>query len=126
MLEARKNMPKAEPKFVGRKCPNCGNELVYQTNHRDRSQFIGCSDYKGGCKYTETLTSDRPKAVPLDEKCPECGCQLIQRHNKKGEPFIACTGFPKCRYIKSLKQKNAPEDQTDQKADKTEKAPKAN
>ena len=37
--------------------------------------------------------------VMLDEKCPRCGSQLVIRKSKYGE-FIACSGFPKCRYIK--------------------------
>lgn len=37
--------------------------------------------------------------VMLDETCPECGSQLVIRKSKYGE-FIACSGFPKCRYIK--------------------------
>lgn len=105
MIGARKNMPKVEQKLVGRKCPTCNNELVYQVNRRDRSQFIGCVNFKEGCKYTETLSGEeKPKPILLDEKCPQCEKQLIQRFNKRGEPFIACTGFPKCRYIKSMKK----------------------
>lgn len=37
--------------------------------------------------------------VMLDETCPECGNQLVIRKSKYGE-FVACSGFPKCRYIK--------------------------
>jgi len=37
--------------------------------------------------------------VMLDETCPRCGSQLVIRKSKYGE-FIACSGFPKCRYIK--------------------------
>ncbi|MGL4947956.1 MAG: type I DNA topoisomerase [Mycoplasma sp.] len=104
MLEARKNMKKIEPELVGRKCPNCNNELVYKINRRDRTKFIGCSNYSvndDGCKYIESIKTDKPAAVLIDENCPECNSQLIQRYsNRGGKPFIACTGFPKCRYIK--------------------------
>ena len=37
--------------------------------------------------------------VMLEETCPECGSQLVIRKSKYGE-FVACSGFPKCRYIK--------------------------
>lgn len=33
--------------------------------------------------------------------CPRCGKELVRRDSKKG-PFIGCTGFPKCRYIKNI------------------------
>lgn len=37
----------------------------------------------------------------VNEICPESGDQLIYRYNKKnGQRFIACQGFPKCRFLK--------------------------
>lgn len=31
--------------------------------------------------------------------CSQCGAVLVLRHRKRdGEPFIACSGFPKCRF----------------------------
>lgn len=35
-----------------------------------------------------------------DELCPKCGKPLVVRKSRYGE-FIACSGFPKCRYIKN-------------------------
>ena len=42
-----------------------------------------------------------PKIYPifLDELCPQCGSPLVMRNGRFGE-FPACSGFPKCRYIK--------------------------
>ena len=37
--------------------------------------------------------------VVLDDACPECGSPLVIRNGRFGE-FVACSGFPKCRYIK--------------------------
>jgi DNA topoisomerase-1 len=34
------------------------------------------------------------------ETCPECGKPLVQRWSKFG-PFLGCSGYPDCRYIKS-------------------------
>ena len=34
-----------------------------------------------------------------DELCPMCGKPLVVRMSKYGE-FIACSGFPKCKYVK--------------------------
>ncbi|MBP3920662.1 MAG: type I DNA topoisomerase [Bacilli bacterium] len=36
------------------------------------------------------------------EKCPECGSPLVVRRGKFGE-FVACGGFPNCKYIKPSK-----------------------
>jgi DNA topoisomerase I len=38
-----------------------------------------------------------------DEKCPQCGANLIIRLGKFGE-FYACSAFPKCNFTKPLKE----------------------
>jgi len=37
--------------------------------------------------------------VPLEEKCPKCGRNMVLRHGRYGE-FISCSGYPECKYIK--------------------------
>lgn len=37
--------------------------------------------------------------VLLDEMCPECGKPLVKRNGRFGA-FIACSGYPKCHFIK--------------------------
>lgn len=47
------------------------------------------------------------KKIPpkmTDELCPKCGKPLVVRKSRYGE-FIACSGFPKCRYIKNDEKK---------------------
>lgn len=35
--------------------------------------------------------------------CPKCGKELVERVNKKtGEIFMGCTGFPVCKFSKSV------------------------
>lgn len=43
--------------------------------------------------------SSQKVAIPTGEMCPKCGKELVQRKGKFGE-FIACSGYPKCKYIK--------------------------
>ena len=59
----------------------------------------------------ETANKEMPKvyqkkvAEEVGEACPECGKPLVYRHNRKGEKFIACSGFsskPSCKYTRSL------------------------
>lgn len=52
----------------------------------------------------------------LDEKCPECSKGLIIKQSRRGK-FIACTGFPDCRYTRSYI-----DDKTQAKIDEGEKA----
>jgi DNA topoisomerase-1 len=40
-------------------------------------------------------------AIPTGEKCPQCGEELLKRKGRYGE-FIACSGFPKCKYTKNV------------------------
>jgi putative DNA topoisomerase len=35
------------------------------------------------------------------EPCPQCGAELAMRHGKHG-PFLGCTRYPECDYIKPL------------------------
>ena len=37
--------------------------------------------------------------MPLDEKCPQCGNNLVLKHGRFGE-FTACSNYPKCKYVK--------------------------
>ena len=49
-----------------------------------------------------------------EEKCPECGKQLLIRWGRNGK-FIGCSGYPDCRYTKPL---NGNEVQVDEICDK--------
>ena len=40
-------------------------------------------------------------AIPIGEKCPECGNELVKRKGRFGE-FIACSAYPKCKYTKNI------------------------
>jgi DNA topoisomerase-1 len=44
--------------------------------------------------------SVRPEPVLLDETCPECGEHKLQERVGRYGPFIGCSGYPTCRYIK--------------------------
>jgi len=53
--------------------------------------------------------SERMEKVKLadevtEETCPECGKNLIVKHGRYGK-FLACSGFPECKYTKSFQVK---------------------
>ncbi|HEY7409479.1 MAG TPA: type I DNA topoisomerase [Vicinamibacteria bacterium] len=66
--------------------------------------FLACSRYPD-CKGTRRLVRGEGGKLtvevlpPLDEKCPECGKDLMWRRGRFG-PFIACSDYPNCKYIK--------------------------
>ncbi len=39
--------------------------------------------------------------VEIGENCPTCGRPLVRKHGRFGE-FIACSGFPECRYTRPV------------------------
>jgi DNA topoisomerase-1 len=43
--------------------------------------------------------TERPEPEMLEETCPECGRQLQRRVGRYG-PFVGCSGYPDCRFIK--------------------------
>lgn len=54
-------------------------------------------------------TSEKAEKVKMelekvDKKCPECGKDLVIRIGKFGK-FIACSGFPECKYTEALEEK---------------------
>ena len=53
------------------------------------------------CEYRENFTATFVMTVRDDEKCPECGHELIIKRGRFGE-FIACTGYPECRYTRKI------------------------
>jgi DNA topoisomerase-1 len=62
-------------------------------------QFYACSGYPD-CKTTKQIGGQQKKSdVPLDEKCPQCGSNLVLKHGRFGE-FTACSNYPKCKFVK--------------------------
>ena len=70
-------------------------------------EFLGCMGYPDctfTCNFERTeegkircVKEEKPKE--LEEKCPKCGKNLRQVVGKFG-PFVACSGYPECKYIK--------------------------
>jgi DNA topoisomerase-1 len=41
---------------------------------------------------------------PANEMCPNCERQMVYKHGRYGK-FLACSGFPECRYTKAILKK---------------------
>ncbi len=41
------------------------------------------------------------KEIKTDEKCPDCGKPIVIRQGRYGD-FMACSGYPKCKFTKNL------------------------
>ena len=83
-------------------CENCGKPMVVKRGRF--GQFLACTGYPE-CKTTRKIIQSKTgvaAAKPdqiLDEKCPNCGKNLVVKQGRYGE-FTACTGYPDCRYVK--------------------------
>ena len=96
---------KPKPEVVeGKVCPRCGKPLVKRSGKK--GEFVGCSDFPR-CTYMETLdgtpivTEKKEVVIPEDAPlCPRCHTgHLIEKKSRWGKTFIACSNYPKCRYI---------------------------
>jgi DNA topoisomerase-1 len=71
--------------------------------------FLACARYPE-CKGTRRLVRGEGGKLtvevlqPLDEKCPQCGKELMWKRGRFG-PFIACSDYPNCKYIKKKEAK---------------------
>ncbi len=82
-------------------CDNCGRTMVLRNG--PWGPFMSCPGYNEDppCKTIRKLTQKvqtKPPVV-LEEPCPKCGKALLLRDGSYGE-FIACSGYPKCKYVK--------------------------
>ncbi len=101
------------------KCDKCGAPMIIKTGRYGK--FLACSAFPE-CKNIKSL--DKNKDGKIDEKdkkieqqveklqekysgqkCEKCGSDMVIRTGRFG-PFLACSGYPKCRNIKSIEENN--------------------
>ncbi len=89
-------------------CPTCKQHKLI-IRHGRAGEFLGCPAYPE-CKFTANFTRaadgsvsivQPEKPVLLDQICPKCGKPLLERSGRYGK-FIACSGFPECKYTQAL------------------------
>lgn len=83
------------------KCHKCGSAMAIKQGRRGR--FLACTAYPK-CRNIIGLDKEgnkiiRPEPQMTDKKCEKCNRPMLLRVGKRG-PFLACSGFPKCRNIK--------------------------
>jgi DNA topoisomerase-1 len=95
------NAPGADEVAEEEFCDNCGRVMVLRNG--PWGPFMSCPGYNEDppCKTIRKLTQKVQQKPPvvLDEMCPKCGKPMLQRDGQYGE-FIACSGYPKCKYVK--------------------------
>lgn len=90
-------------------CPKC-KKAKLAIRFGKSGEFLGCLNYPA-CDFTSNFKRNEQGEIELvkaaepqmlEEKCPQCGKNLRQLVGKYG-PFIACSGYPECKYIKYVK-----------------------
>jgi len=94
----------------GLHCEKCGKPMIIRSGRR--GEFLACSGYPD-CKNALSFKRDEAgKIVPLpkaeraplpavDLQCEKCGKPMAIKMSRRG-PFLACTGYPKCKNAKPL------------------------
>lgn len=88
--------------YEGEVCQQCGGKLLIK--YSVRGKFAGCENYPD-CDYIKNLTpqiAEKAPAEPVGRTCPECGAGLVYRVGFRGRKFIACMGYPKCKYTEQI------------------------
>lgn len=90
---------KAELEPIGRKCPECGKELVIRFGRYGR--FISCSGFPE-CRYTEAWLEK------IGVLCPKCQGEIVERKTRRGRVFYGCANYPACDFTSWKKPIPAP------------------
>jgi DNA topoisomerase-1 len=82
-------------------CEKCSSPMVKRWGKYGR--FLACSAYPD-CRHSrdldaKTSESGGPEIAPDEDPCPKCGASMAVRKGRFG-PFIACSSYPECRYVK--------------------------
>jgi DNA topoisomerase-1 len=92
-------------------CEKCGKPMVVKKSRF--GSFLACTGYPE-CRNTKPLTIDENGATKIsdeqapqlpegvDPSCPKCGKELVVKKTMRGSWFIACTGYPKCKFAMSM------------------------
>lgn len=91
----------AAPEVPEQQCEKCGKPMAVKRGRF--GYFLACTGYPE-CRNTKRIVIGEGKVtaaedVLLDEKCPECGSQLVVKHGRYGQ-FTACSNYPACKFVK--------------------------
>lgn len=91
-------------------CPKCKKHKLAIRVSRN-GPFLGCLGYPD-CDFTSNFKRledgsieivQAPAPELLDELCPKCKKNKLRQMTGKFGPFIACSGYPACKYIQQTK-----------------------
>jgi len=99
------------------KCDKCGAEMIIKTGRYGKflacSAFPDCKNIKGMDNGSDGAGGNGERSEEMKkleekhkgEKCDKCGSDMAIKTGRFG-PFLACTGYPKCKNIKNINEKS--------------------
>ncbi len=89
------------PELPEQTCEKCGKPMAVKRGRF--GFFLACTGYPE-CRNTKKIVMKEGAATAvsdtlLEEKCPECGSNLVLKHGRYGQ-FTACSNYPQCKYVK--------------------------
>ena len=89
-------------------CPDCGRPVIEKFG-KHGLWFRSCTGFdikndegEPSCRWSQQLDAEGnplPDPEGIGEKCPNCESELVAKSGKFG-PFVGCSNYPKCKYIK--------------------------
>lgn len=92
-------------------CPQCGSTMEMKRGRF--GPFFSCNNFPS-CKFVSNLRGEakklaeemmpapaKPKPIPTDIPCPECGSPMFVRQGPRGK-FLGCSAYPKCKSTQPL------------------------
>lgn len=111
---------KKEEILSGEVCEKCGKPMAVKTGKYGK--FLACTGYPE-CrnirpyKAAEEAADGKAEDIPTEEICEKCGRPMVEKIGRYGK-YLACSGYPECKNIRSLKKKDAVDEITDEKCEK--------
>lgn len=89
-------------------CELCNRPMVIKFGRN--GAFLACSGYPD-CRNTKNFVRDESGKIQITEdktqnqtkmgECPQCGSDLVLKRSRTGNRFIACSNYPKCKFVMS-------------------------
>ncbi len=109
LQEAESNMTQVKSGLeTDHVCELCNRPMVIKFGRN--GAFLACSGYPD-CRNTKNFVRDKDGKTQIVKdqtqnqtkmgECPQCGSDLVLKKSRTGSRFIACSNYPKCKYVMS-------------------------
>ena len=100
LVEEQQDKMSRPERATDKVCPECGRPVVEKFG-KHGMWFLSCSGFPE-CRWSQQLDESGeplPEPEATGERCPRCEAELVTKTGRFG-PFIGCSNYPDCKYIK--------------------------